>query len=320
MKLLFRSLGILMLLWWLGVSQAGDESRVLVLRAAGDSFDQTFQGLKDDIGDEVELVQQVVGEETLVSEIHKAVDSAQPRSIVLLGNISLRLYQSYQQANQEQQFPPALALSALFVDGFLPNLKNATGIRYEIPAVTSLVQLRSLIDKPIRKVGLLYRSWMRDYYELNRKFAAEEGFELVGIELPNLVNFKQLNYHLRHLVRRDIDVLWVVNDNALLSERFMQNAWLPALRHFDRPVIVGIDTLTRTELNFGTYSVTPDHYDLGLQGAGLLVDIMDDDRRIGKGSLEEPLSTKKLLNLELSERKRIPVRAEHLTELDQIIR
>lgn len=296
-----------------------DAPTVLVLRAVGEGFEQTLKGLRDDVGSEVELVEVVVGANATGSRMAAAITAHRPKAIVLLGNAPIVHYKAYQQAASTKEFPPSLALSALYVDNLVADLANATGIRYEIPAVTSLVQLRALSEGPIRKVGVLYREWMEEYFEANRAFAAEEGFELVGIRLPNRVTFEQLNYHLRHLVRGGIDALWVINDNALLTERLLQNAWLPAVRRFDKPVIVGVDTLAGSELGFGTFSVSPDHYALGVQAADKLLRIKEDGWRIGDGRIEEPVSTTKLLNLDLSREKHIAINLTRLGEVDRVI-
>lgn len=128
--------------------------------------------------------------------------------------------------------------------------KNTTGIRYEIPAVTSLVQLRSLMQRPLKKVGVIYRQWMGDFIRQNQRWCQQENIELVSVELPNQLSTSKLKYQLKHLLRKDIDTLWVVNDNGLLRPRSIQNVWLPLLKNVDKPVLVGINALADPELKF----------------------------------------------------------------------
>lgn len=261
----------------------------------------------------------MISKQSKLKNIAARIEKTRPKAIVLLGNRPLWLYKTYQQSVAKQPFPPSLALSALYVDRFLAGVANATGICYEIPAVTGLVQLRSLTEQPLRRIGVLYRAWMKTIYRHNRELAAAEEFELVGVQLQDKVTFQQLNYHLRRLLRSDIDALWVLNDNVLLSERFLQNAWLPALKRFDKPVVVGFERLTRPAIAFGTYAVSPDDYDLGLQGAEMLLDIKTAGWRAEGLAIADPLSTRKLLNLALSREKSIPINLGQLNELDKII-
>ncbi|WP_103920809.1 type 1 periplasmic-binding domain-containing protein [Candidatus Venteria ishoeyi] len=307
------------LLLWLNGSLAVAQETVLILRAEGENFERTLQGLRDDLGEELNFIDTVVSRQTTAETIAAHISTNHPEAIVLLGNRALGLYKTYQQARPEQHFPPTLVLSALYIDRFLSKVMNITGIRYEIPAVTSLVQLRSLTGQPTQRIGVLYREWMAALYQNNHKLATEEGFQLIGVQLPNQVTFQQLNYHLRRLLKNDIDALWVVNDNTLLSQRFLQNAWLPALKRFNKPVIVGFDKLSRSEIGFGTYSVSPDHYDLGLQGADMLMDIKAAGWQIKNKLIAEPLSTHKCLNLNLTQQKEIPILLEHLDKLDRVI-
>jgi len=209
---------------------------------------------------------------------------------------------------------------SVYIDRLLLQMRNTIGIRHEIPAVTSLVNIRSLVKSPVQRVGVLYREWMHDYIELNTAFCQQEGIELVGIEVPNNISMQKVKYHLKHLLNSDIDALWVVNDNGLLSSRLMQNVWLPNIKQFNKPVVVGVEGLTTTALNFGTFSVVPDQYALGVQGAGLIGDILDDGiTQLEEHKLYEPLSVEKLLNLRLMQKRNIPVNEAKLETLDRLI-
>ena len=315
-----------MILVWIALSFvpimaiANDSGVILILRASGGKFAETSQGIKDDLGDDFNLIEKVIKPEITLRDIENYIDTIKPKLIVLVGNTPIRLYTNYQKQNPERQFPPSVALSALYVDRLITQVKNSLGIRHEIPAVTSLVNIRSLVKLPVKRVGVLYRQWMKDYIELNAAFCRQEGIELVGVEIPNSISIQKVKYHLKHLLNKDIDALWVVNDNALLSSRLMQNVWVPNIKQFNKPVVVGVEGLTATALNFGTFSVVPDQYALGVQGAGLIGDIMDEQMwELGKNKIYEPLSVKKLLNLKLMKKRNIQVNESKLETLDYLI-
>jgi len=315
-----------MILVWIALSFvpimaiANDSGVILILRASGGKFAETSKGIKDDLGDDFNLIEKVIKPEITLRDIENYIDTIKPKLIVLVGNTPIRLYTNYQKQNPERQFPPSVALSALYVDRLITQVKNSLGIRHEIPAVTSLVNIRSLVKQPVKRVGVLYRQWMKDYIELNAAFCRQEGIELVGVEIPNSISIQKVKYHLKHLLNKDIDALWVVNDNALLSSRLMQNVWVPNIKQFNKPVVVGVEGLTATALNFGTFSVVPDQYALGVQGAGLIGDIMDEQMwELGKNKIYEPLSVKKLLNLKLMKKRNIQVNESKLETLDYLI-
>lgn len=127
--------------------------RVLVLRSAGENFSLTFNGLVDDLDDDVSFIDQKVDDNVSGELIAKYIQQAKPDLLVFLGNKPLRAYSEYQQHHRQQSFPPSVAMSALYLDRQLKKMKNTTGIRYEIPAVTGLVQLRAIVKRPLKKGG-----------------------------------------------------------------------------------------------------------------------------------------------------------------------
>ena len=294
-------------------------AKILLLTPNGISFKQTINGIKDDLAGDIEFVEIAIEDDPNSDDINKYITAIKPKMLVLLGNKPLHAYTEYQQRYPDKDVLPAVALSALHIDQQFKNLKNIVGIRYEIPAVTSLVQLRSITNKPIRKVGVLYREWMSELIAQNSKFCSQEDIKLVSIEIPNNTTVRQISYHLKHLLHSDIDALWVVNDNGLLQSRTIQNIWIPNLKRFNKPVVVGIKALTNTELAFGTFSVEADQYALGIQGAGLISDIIENGWKIEKQHVYPPVSINNLLNLKLSQQKNIPIDKNKLGQIDQII-
>ena len=299
---------------------ADNSKNILLFRAFGDKFSQTSQGIKDDLGEDFNVIEKIIEPEMAASIIKNHINNIKPVVIVLIGNTSARLYTRYQKKYPQQTFPPSVIMSALFVDRLLQQMKNTQGIRHEIPAVTGISSIRALLKQPVKRVGVIYRKWMRNYIKLNSDFCLQEGIELVAVEIPNMISVKNFNYHLRHLLSKEIDALWVANDNTLISSQLIQNVWLPNIKEFNKPVIVGVENLTTRTLNFGTFAVVPDQYALGIQGAGLIGDIIDEGvKQFEQNKVYEPLSVKKLLNLSLMQRHRIAVDETKLETLDKLI-
>lgn len=302
--------------------ESAAKENLLALRANTENFSTVIAAIKDDLGDELDIHEMMIDANTSVADIERSISRVSPKLIILIGNRSIAKYTQYQAENKgrKKSFPPSLALSAIYLDKIIEQLTNATGIRNEIPIVTSIVNIRTLLKTPVQRVGVLYSEWMTNLIEINQVFCSLEKIDLVTVKLPNRVSYKQLRYHLRQLVEQDIDALWVPNDNLLLNARLIQNAWMPVLKKTKMPVIVGIEELTVTALNFGTFSVTPDFYALGIQGAQMISSIGEENWTIEEDGLVEPLSIEKLLNLKLSLRKEIRIDLEKLGQVDRIIR
>lgn len=295
---------------------------VLTMSPKGAQFQEIIEGMKEDLGEELDFKNLVVDKSTSIKDVAESFDSLAPSAVVLVGNQSVNLYSKYQRSVGQKQFPPGIAVAALFLEKFIPKLTNVTGIRYEIPLVTSIPSIRNLVQGDIKKVGVVHRELMDDFININKKYTDAEGVELVSVKLLNKdkQRVKNLKKELQQLLESDIDALWVINDNNLLNGSTISKAWLPLIQSSALPVIVGIESLLNTKFSFGSFGIVPDHYGLGVQAASQLIDIMDNEWEISGDSLEQPLSVKKLVNTTVLKKKRIPYDATQLATFDSVIR
>lgn len=302
-------------------SFAEDEDVGLIFTSQGKAFQEVVQGITGDLEEDLSFVTVTLNKKSSASDIKSAIKKHKPKVIVLIENNSLKLYEKYQKENPKADFPPSVAVAALFVDRYLSKLKNATGIRYEIPAVTSIVNMRSVVSKPVKKVGVVHRDWMKSLIEQNAKYCRAEGIELVSISVPN--KGKGLESKLKSGLKKlskDVDAIWVLNDNALLNGKMIRSAWLPTIGKAKLPVIVGIRQILGTKLNFGSFAVVPDHYALGVQAASIIGEIMDEDWEIGDRDIEQPVSVKKVVNVAVLNNKNVDYNEDKLSAMDEVVR
>jgi hypothetical protein len=116
---------------------------------------------------------------------------------------------------------------------------------------------------------------------------------------------------------RDIDVLWVLNDNVLLPNELLKEVWLPTLRENHIPVIVGVEALVRPQLDFGSLAVIPNPELLGVQAANMLLDMFDADWKTTFGVVQ-PLSVKTVMNARQA-RRYFGLTAEGVRHIDQVL-
>lgn len=300
---------------------ADDHNIALVLRGKTPQMQEVLSGMSADLEDEVIFKDQVVDKTTTANDVKHYLDKIRPSIVVLLGNRAISSYNKYQKEFPNESFPPSLLLAALHVDIYLENIKNATGIRYEIPLVTSAVQMRSIFQKPVKKVGVLYRPWMKDYVATNAEFLRSENIELIMQEVQESDKNigKQIRKSIKQLGKRGVDAFWVVNDNALLTPAALIEGWIPALSKSRKHVLVGVETLIQSKFNFGNFAIVPDHYSLGVQGADKLTEIMDNDWIIDSEEIEQPVSVKKLINLPVTQKRKLKLKAGAMDLVDQVI-
>jgi len=126
---------------------------------------------------------------------------------------------------------------------------------------------------------------------------------------------------LRRLQRdAKVDLLWVLNDNALLTPELVAGAWLPALGGAGHaPVIVGTPALLSGEGAFGTFAMIPDHSALGVQSANLVFQIADNKWRVVEVGVQLPLSIRTVVNMQQA-KKNLALREGALQGVDHVAR
>lgn len=279
-----------------------DRPTVLVLRKSTANMDSFVHGMVGELDPDFNVAALVVGRETTVGALDVAISQRDPDAIVVLDNPTAELYRLYQEAYPTRKAPPAVIVMALFVEQTAARIHNATGIAYEVPAVTSLGRLRSTITKPVIRVGVIHRPQFAEFVAAQSRLASIEGFEIVPFEVPQKPAVGQVRKGLTSLDKLGVDALWVLNDNVLLTPEILIGAWLPLMRRIERPVVVGVSSLLRTDPPVGSFAVLPDHESLGMQAAELIYELQDADWAIAATPPQLPIAVETVLNKPLMER------------------
>lgn len=294
------------------------EDNALVIRGKAPIFEEVLKGINDDIDGEITLIEIEITNTTSADEIKKMFTRYQPRIIILIGNKAVNLYSDFQKNNSKIEFPPAIAMAALFIDQFASKLKNFTAIRYEIPAVTSAVTMRNVLNKPVTKVGVIYRSWMKSIIEENKRYCRAEGIELVAFELPNkMSNVSSKIKNALSMLSQQVDAIWILNDNSLLTRDSLTKAWLPLRKKSKLPAIVGIKQFI-TKIPLGSFAIIPDNYGLGAQAAGIIFEIIENNWTIDNTKILQPVSVKKYMNTVRLDTKGISYQVGMLNQIEEV--
>lgn len=296
---------------------------VVALHPAGDDFNQALQGVRANLGDEVGVQSIVMKKGDEWSEVKGAVLKLNPQLFVLMDNQAIKIYKQYRdEAKKAGKVPlSAVALMALQLDKVTEGMDMA-GISYEIPVVTSVVNLRAVSSKPIRSVGVIYRKGWEGFVQMNASFCQTEKVGLVGYSVPDDESdyAGDLQKGLKNLIgEKKVDAIWVLNDNKLLNNQTIVKAWIPGLSSSSVPVIVGVETLIQTKFNLGTFAVLPDHAGLGGQVANMIFEIKDNNWKVENRQIDQPLSVIKMLNSTLARKKGF-LREDGLSTVDREVK
>ena len=308
------------LVWFSAIGVVAVDT-ILVVRPSHPHFETATTGLLQELGGRFRAVTFVIHRNTSVYEFEKVFQRTDPKLVVLMEGKSVKLFTQYQnRMGRDAPMPPSVALMTIYVGERIAGLRNATGIAYEIQGITSLVHLRSLVQGPVNRVGVLFSSRLRSFYEQQRKLCLTEQIELVGLEID--VKQKHRGRLIRSALReltqhKDIDALWVINDNLILNNRYLDRSWRPALEGFKKPVVVGVEGLINDK-NMGHFAVVPDHYQLGIQAGQMIYEIKENGWSAEGLAVRAPIGVRKYLNRSNLDPS-IVIMEEGLLEWDHVI-
>jgi hypothetical protein len=296
---------------------------ILVVRTYSATVDTLIRVIAQELNEDFTLSQLIVDSVSTSTAIRDAMEALHPKIAILVDNLPIVLYKEYQRSLPDSlPVVPTVSLLAVNVDRVIGSLKNAIGIRYEIPVVTSTVNMRFLLGVPLENVGVIYRDFMSDVIETNRQYCFKEGINIVSYPLPNekLDYAYALRKGLKSLLAdHKVKALWVVNDNVLLIPALIDNVWVPMTKKYKIPVIVGVESLVSPLLNFGTYAVLPEHHALGSQVAQMVYRIMDNQWNTAGLQVQPPVSVCDIVNLAQTQ-KRFPIQEDKIGEIDRVLK
>ena len=146
-----------------------DHDAVLVLMPDTEHTRAVLLGIRDEVGDELDVLVRPVDRDLSAEEIEAMLAELQPRCVVLMDNPTVKAYRELQLARPSVTFPPAVVVMASFLEEHYRLVKNATGIAYEVPALTLFTHLRTILVSPVEKVGVVYRPAFRGYIDRQRE-------------------------------------------------------------------------------------------------------------------------------------------------------
>lgn len=288
----------------------GSQPVILVCMPETTQTKEVWTGLSDELKSEFRLVAIKVESADAAAVIAEGIARHRPAALVLMNNPTVEAYRRYQRAHPQQRYAPAVVVMTSFLDRD-KQLRSATGISYEVPLVTVVTNLRRVLATPLERVGVVLRAPLRGFV---RRQAALAAHDLLAEPSPS-----ELKRALRRLKTR-ADVVWVLNDDRLLTPRLIADAWLPELNERPwSPAIVGVGALVSPEQSFGTFAVLPDHTALGAQAASMVFDIASEGWRVpDDAEVELPLSTTTTMDL-VQVRERFALQQHALEQVDRIL-
>jgi len=301
-------------------AEAGRDT-VAILTPVESETQDLWGSLVQELGEEFNVATVPMGREAGSKHLARELERLKPSCVVVVDNRTLEIYRELQAQRPTADFPPAVVVMTSFLERAIGGLRHATGIAYEVPAVSSIVALREVSQLDVQRVGVVHRERFEDVVAAQAQLAALEKVQLVPVAVPNEPSAEAVEDSLdRLVVDENVDALWVVNDNRLLTPELLINSWLPVLRFRPIPVIVGVSALVHPEVHFGTLAVTPNHAELGVQAANLVFDLADNDWNLGEErQVELPLRVMTVVDVKQVD-DYFGLKADALAKIDQAVK
>lgn len=300
-----RTILLLMLMSCCMADAVYAKDSLLIIRMDDAALRQAVEGLRSYIREEFPIAEMIVRSDTQADEISHKIEEVSPKLVVLMDNTAITLYKKFRKGLPESSKPlPSVSIMASFMDLVIRDMKNAAGIFYEVPVVTSVVSLRSVMPSvPLKKIGVAHRGFMEQSVKTNREYCKRENIELVSQIIPESENFESgIEKTLKFMTDQGIDALWIPNDNKIINPSLFKSVWIPFAERFRKPIIVGVEVLVQPKFKFGTFAVIPDPFELGVQAAEIIYDIRDNNWSAEDREIEPPRSVYKFINMEQAQR------------------
>ncbi len=306
-----------------GVVSADDKSTILAIREEGKEFEYVIGIIRHELASDFAVEEMTIRKETDAASIDKAMQSLSPKLVILVDNKAISLYSIYQNTFNDTGFTiPSLSLMGVLVEEAIQGIKNSTGISYEIPALTGILGLQSVVRTKLGITGVIHREFLNDFILRNKKICHNKGLDLQNVIVPNKSsNFPLIIRNaLTDLIEiKGVQCIWIPNDNVLLQPELIQDVWIPVLSRYKVPVIVGVESLVQMENSFGSFAVLPDHASLGNQAASMIYEIQKNNWLVKNEGTEPPLSVFKIINYKNVKRD-FGIREEALRSIDRVLR
>jgi len=271
-------------------ASTGDKDQLLVIRPGSPQFTVVYDAMLDELEGEwpeLQIQKLIINDRTSLKKLTRVYDRIEPDAILLMDVSSILLYKELQNERPDATFPPAVIVMASFVNEQVQKLRNATGIVYEVQAITAMTYIRNLYNGQVTRIGVLYSNNLRDFWQRQVREAHQEKIQLIGINVnedERRVD-RQILRGLRKLREEHrVDAIWILNDNPLLRKaEYHEWGWRPGLRKFKGPVVVSVESLIGRG-QVGQFAIVPNHRGLGTQVALYLISLHENDWKIEEGA------------------------------------
>jgi hypothetical protein len=274
---------------------------IMIMRGDTQKFENFSEVLQKELSSDYSLSEFVTDKSSTLKDLKKKIRKNKPNLVILIDNKSIVLFNKFNKSNKKKI--PGVAALALNLKQVLKGNKNVSGIAFEVPPVTTVVNYQKLTGAKIKNLLVFYR---QSKYNLlikdSKKHFAKIGIKLVAINVEKNGTEKEdvssfLNNNLEKEVNnKKIDAIWVITDNYLINKETFNKSWIPVARKTSKSFLCGVEKFATPQFNFCAFSTSPNLEKLAEQTSEQVYSILDDNTRPIEIGVEYVISTNKALN------------------------
>lgn len=310
-----------------GSSATEKAERLLAIMPTGESFQQAWSGMKSDLGSQYEW--NAFDPETRNAEdsLARLCAAYAPQGLVLMDSRAVTLAKRMQERDSAFASLPKFVIMTLKAEDAAKGLRNAVGVKFEVPAYAIFTQLRTLSGKDFTHIGVYYRRYFFSFVEDSRRLLAREKLDLIGKcidcdgskSLSESEIVQRLAKGMEEFKGSGVEVVWMLPDNALVNPGTLGKFWAPRFRKGKTALVVPLANLASKEADLGLFSAYPDYFQLGVQAAQQVVQVLEEGVQPATLGFEPQISVQTTLNLGVAQRLNWEIRKDLLGRVGEVV-
>ena len=299
---------------------AKTQKTILMFRGAN----VTFKVMHDDIVKDLtkyRIKDLIVDDKMSYEKFSAIVKSEELDFLILMDNKSIEYGKRWNLESPKKI--PGLALMGLNLISELKGNKNIAGITFESPVYTLVTQFRYFVNRPLKTVLVFYRkSIYSESIDVAREQLRQEKISLEAVDVEQNGKSKEdiekfvMTKADSYINQPDkYDVLWSMLDTKILSKELFTSYWYPASKKAKIPILVGLEPLVSSEINFAIFAVVPNMRDLAIQAVQIVQRILEENESVSAIGVEQLISVNKILNKKRSKELGLKLYNDRLSDL-----
>jgi hypothetical protein len=304
-----------------GGSMAADNKVLLAIMPTGENFDKVFLGIKSDLGGKYAVEKVDVEKKPTAAQLVEKCYALKVSGIILM------LAKEMQNIDAKIAAMPKFVFMTLQVAMAANGLQNVSGIRFEVPGFTLITNFRTISKKDFSSVGVFYRQIFAKDIEEGKRLLAKEKINLItgcldcDLDKPLTPDkaFDRMENQFGALKSQNIEVMWILPDNYIVNSKTVSLFWLKKVKQAHIPAVAPIENLTSLGINAAIFSADPDYLQLGIQGAGQIVQVFEEETDINTIGFEPLISVKLVLNKNVAKELHWDLAEDKLERINKIL-